>query len=69
MEVFASFGADHLMLTMRGASTSAQGGSPAGDLLVTPRIVLPDTVGSELEAAARQLKEERPYSPRAGLDA
>lgn len=56
-------------LRLRGKGLPAQGGSPVGDLLVTPRIVLPDTVGSELEAAARQLKEERPYAPRTGLDA
>ena len=37
----------------------------AGDLLVTPRITLPDRTGPELEALAKRWRDEAPYDPRA----
>ena len=54
-------------LRLRGKGLPATGSLPAGDLLVTPRIVLPDTVGDELRKAAEQLREKQSYAPRAGL--
>jgi DnaJ-class molecular chaperone len=35
----------------------------AGDLLVTPRIILPGTIEPDLEAALQRMREERPYDP------
>lgn len=55
-------------LRLRGKGLPAQGSQLAGDLLVTPRIVLPETIGSELESAARQLRDGHPYAPRTGFD-
>ncbi len=55
-------------LRLRGKGLPAQGSALAGDLLVTPKIVLPDTVGSDLEDAVRQLRDDHPYAPRSGLD-
>jgi len=41
----------------------------AGDLLVTPRIVLPDGTDGELEALMREWREEKRTSPRgSGFD-
>ncbi len=55
-------------LRLRGKGLPAQGAAAAGDLLVTPRIVLPDALGGDLETVARTLRDAHPYSPRAALD-
>jgi DnaJ-class molecular chaperone len=51
-------------LRLRGKGLPAGGGKPAGDLLVSLRIVLPDGDGPELEALAERLRNEKPYDPR-----
>lgn len=55
-------------LRLRGKGLPASATQPTGDLLVTPRIVLPDVQGEKLEDAARALRDEHPYSPRAALE-
>ena len=42
----------------------AEGKTGTGDLLVTPRIVVPDGADSELEALMRRWREEKRVSPR-----
>jgi DnaJ-class molecular chaperone len=51
-------------LRLRGKGLPASGGKPAGDLLVSLRIVLPDGADAELEAVAQRLRAEKPYDPR-----
>ena len=53
-------------LRLRGKGLPAAGGQPAGDLLVTLRVALPDK-DADVEALARRLRDERPYDPRKGL--
>ncbi|HUI19753.1 MAG TPA: J domain-containing protein [Methylocella sp.] len=40
---------------------------PAGDLLVTLKIVLPDETDAELMSLMRKWETQKPYNPRAGL--
>lgn len=49
-------------MRLKGKGIAAKGG--AGDLLVSLRIVLPDTADPRLEEAARHLRDEAPYNPR-----
>jgi DnaJ-class molecular chaperone len=51
-------------LRLRGKGLPASGGKPAGDLLVSLRIVLPEGAGPELDALAERLRNEKPYDPR-----
>lgn len=51
-------------MRLRGKGLPEQGGKQQGDLLVTLKIVLPETSNSELEAAARKMQAEHPYNPR-----
>jgi DnaJ-class molecular chaperone len=54
------------VLRLRGKGLpSAQG--PAGDLLVSLKIVLPDDVDPELTALMRKWEAQKPYNPRAGM--
>jgi DnaJ-class molecular chaperone len=46
---------------LKGKGVKAREG--AGDLLVTPRIVLPDTIDPDLEAALVRLRDTKPYDP------
>jgi DnaJ-class molecular chaperone len=50
------------VLRLRGKGVAAKAG--AGDLLVSLRIVLPETVPPELADAARAMREKAPYDPR-----
>ena len=54
-------------LRLRGKGMPASGGLPAGDLLVTLRIVLPDGANADLEELARRMRSDKPYDPRAEL--
>jgi len=54
-------------LRLRGKGMPASGGLPAGDLLVTLRIVLPDGADADLEELARRMRSDKPYDPRAEL--
>ena len=50
-------------LRLRGKGLPA---SPKpGDLLVTPRIALPDRIDPDLETLMKQWKDDKPYDPRA----
>jgi DnaJ-class molecular chaperone len=51
-------------LRLRGKGLPAGGGKPAGDLLVSLRIVLPEGADAELETLAERLRSTRPYDPR-----
>lgn len=52
--------------TLRLRGKGLPGPSGAGDLLVTPRVALPERADPELEALARRWRDEHPYDPRAG---
>jgi DnaJ-class molecular chaperone len=54
-------------LRLRGKGLPAAAGQPAGDLLITPRIVLPDGADPALSALMHDWAENKPYDPRAGL--
>jgi DnaJ-class molecular chaperone len=51
-------------LRLKGKGVQVKGGP--GDLLVSPRIVLPDGPDAELEQLARRMKDGAPYDPRKG---
>jgi len=51
-------------LRLRGKGLPAGGGKPAGDLLVSLRVVLPDGADGELDSLAERLRAEKPYDPR-----
>lgn len=52
--------------TLRLKGRGIHGAGGAGDLLVTPRIVLSDRTDAELEALAQRMREGAPYDPRSG---
>jgi DnaJ-class molecular chaperone len=54
-------------LRLRGKGMPAAGGLPAGDLLVTLRIALPDGADADLEELMRRWRTDKPYDPRAEL--
>ncbi|MBB4197130.1 molecular chaperone DnaJ [Rhodoblastus sphagnicola] len=54
-------------LRLRGKGLPAAGGQPAGDLLITLRITLPDGGWAELEEVARKMQAKQPYDPRVEL--
>ena len=51
--------------TLRLRGKGLPGPNGAGDLLVTPRVALPERADPELEALARRWRDEHPYDPRA----
>ena len=55
-------------LRLRGKGLPAGNGLAAGDLLITPRIVLPDGTDEELEALMRRQEAEKPYNPRTNFE-
>jgi DnaJ-class molecular chaperone len=54
------------VLRLRGKGLPAGGKVAGGDLLVTLRIMLPETLDSETEAMLRAWRDTRPYDPRKG---
>jgi DnaJ-class molecular chaperone len=54
-------------LRLRGKGLPAAGAQPAGDLLVTLRIVLPEGSTADLEELMRRWRDDKPYHPRAEL--
>ena len=54
-------------LRLRGKGFPGLSGAPAGDLLVTLRISLPDAPDADLDALMSRWRDEKPYAPRAGL--
>jgi DnaJ-class molecular chaperone len=53
-------------LRLRGKGLPATGATPAGDLLVSLKIVLPDAIDPELESLMKRWRDARPYRPREG---
>jgi DnaJ-class molecular chaperone len=53
-------------LRLRGKGLPAAQG-PAGDLLISVKIVLPDDADPELAALMRKWEAQKPYNPRAGM--
>ncbi len=54
-------------MRLRGKGLPGDDGKPAGDLLVTLRIVLPDGPAPDLEDLMRKWRADRPYDPRKDL--
>ena len=54
------------VMRLRGKGLPATGDAPAGDLLATVRIVLPDAADPELAELMRKWRDRKPYDPRAG---
>ena len=54
------------VLRLRGKGLPAAGDQPAGDLLATVRIVLPNEADGELAALMRKWRDSKPYDPRSG---
>lgn len=52
---------------LRGKGAPAHGGHPAGDLLVTVRITLPESPDPALDSLMRQWQDNRPWTPRKNL--
>ena len=55
------------VLRLRGKGLPAGVDQPAGDLLATLRIVLPNEADAELSALMRKLRDQKPYDPRSGM--
>ena len=55
------------VLRLRGKGLPASADQPAGDLLATLRIVLPNETDPELSALMRKLRDQKPYDPRSGV--
>ena len=55
-------------LRLRGRGLPVSGALPAGDLLITPRVVLPDVIDAELEALMQKQRDEAPYNPRSAIE-
>jgi DnaJ-class molecular chaperone len=55
------------VLRLRGKGLPAGADQPAGDLLATLRIVLPNEADAELTALMRKLRDQKPYDPRWSL--
>jgi DnaJ-class molecular chaperone len=51
------------MLRLKGKGVHPRSGEP-GDLLATVKIIMPDKVDEELEAAIRRWQERQSYNPR-----
>ena len=54
-------------LRLRGKGLPAVDGKPAGDLLVTLRVTLPEGSSPELETLMREWQASKPYDPRKDL--
>jgi DnaJ-class molecular chaperone len=54
-------------LRLRGQGVPAHGKTPAGDLFVIPRIVVPRSTDEDSQQLIRKFTEQNPQSPRDGL--
>jgi len=52
------------VLRLRGKGLPAAGGAPAGDLLASLKITLPESPDPELEDLMRRWRDQKPYRPR-----
>ena len=55
------------VLRLRGKGLPTGADQPAGDLLATLRIILPNETDPELTALMRKLRDQKPYDPRSGI--
>jgi len=55
------------VLRLKGKGVPASDGQPAGDMLATLKVILPDTADIELVALMEELARERPYDVRRAL--
>jgi DnaJ-class molecular chaperone len=55
------------VLRLRGKGMPAAAGQPAGDLLATIRIALPNGADAELTELMRKWRDHKPYDPRSGI--
>ncbi|HZZ63248.1 MAG TPA: DnaJ C-terminal domain-containing protein [Roseiarcus sp.] len=55
------------VLRLRGKGMPASAGQPAGDLLATLRIVLPNSADPELTELMRKWRDRKAYDPRSGM--
>lgn len=55
-------------LRLRGKGLPAANGHPAGDLLITPRIALPETPDAALASLMHEWQDNKPYDPRSGME-
>ncbi len=55
------------ILRLRGKGLPPAADKPAGDLLITLRIVLPEEVDADLEELMRRWRADKPYDPRTDL--
>ncbi len=55
------------VLRLRGKGMPASAGQPAGDLLATIRIVLPNAADPELTELMRKWRDRKPYDPRSAI--
>jgi DnaJ-class molecular chaperone len=54
------------VLRLRGKGLPGGAEQPAGDLLATLRIVLPNEPDAELTALMQKMRDQKPYQPRSG---
>ena len=55
------------VLRLRGKGLPGGADQPAGDLLATLRIVLPNEPDPELTALMQKMRDQKPYQPRSGM--
>jgi DnaJ-class molecular chaperone len=55
------------VLRLKGKGVPASDGQPAGDMLATLKVILPDKADLELVALMEELARERPYDVRRAL--
>jgi DnaJ-class molecular chaperone len=53
---------------LKGKGVPQGRSKPAGDLLVTVKIALPDGADADLEALMQKWRDGKPYNPRSGLE-
>ena len=55
-------------LRLRGKGLPANNGQAAGDLLITPHIVLPEGTDAALSVLMQDWQTSKPYDPRSGME-
>src|SRR6202034_3829021 len=55
------------VLRLRGKGLPGGGDQAGGDLMATPRIVLPGEPDPDLTALMQKMRDQKPYQPRSGM--